>query len=328
MATILDKLSPAARESIVNAARVRGQLRPLCEELGLNFDSVRGALSRAGLYDSDENAPSQALDILKTLRSLGPVPQAVKIVEEPKPLYLDRWLYAADFHVPFHSELALERLVSVGLALEVEDLVVGGDLLDFDSLSTHPADLPQVDLNQAIEIGGQVIRYLRSAFKRLYIVPGNHDRRAAKALGPKGANLSFTHVLRMCAGDLDGITASDNDYFYIGDSTPERPGFSAGHPRFFASFPAKGLDAVALQRQRHVLGAHAHTLGAAKIGKFWCVSPGMMCDTSITPYIVRSNGLSKHADQAHGFVLVETTDSDGDVVTLFADGLTRWSDYD
>ena len=83
------------------------------------------------------------------------------------------------------------------------------------------------------------------------------------------------------------------------------------------------------EMERSVIGAHSHTFGLTRIGKFLCISPGHMMSPSLTPYLVRSNGLSKHPDQepSSGFVLIETTKEDGDVLTMFGEGVTRWSDY-
>ncbi len=329
---LLDNLSIHQRSELLGAMQTRGGILEFAERYGLNSNSLRGALSRRGGADAlqpetpEEAAPAQqAHDTLKTIRSLGPVPQAVRVIDEPKTLHLDRFLYASDFHVPLHSERAIERLVKVALALEIEDLVIGGDLTDQDCLSSHPADLPQVSLNQAIEVAGQVIRYLRTVFPRLYVLPGNHDRRMAKALNK---DLGFKYLVQMCAGSMDGITVTDNDYFYINTSSMKSTGWTVGHPRFFAAYPTKGLDVVAQQRQRSVVGAHSHTIGLVRLNQFWCVSPGMMMRPDLTPYVVRSNGLSKFGDQTEGFVMVEATPNDGDIVTLYADGLTRWSDYE
>ena len=342
MPTVLDRLSPLEQELIRNATRSRGDLKEVCERLGLNYHSIRGALSRAQARDSlhtiaglqpaspDEEPHGNPWPALREQAGLNAdrlrlsgCPPPIVIIEEPKPLKLTKWLYAADQHAPLHDDLWIERLCRVAYHEGVEDLVLGGDFFDNDSLSAHPADLPQIDLNTAIEVAGQVLRYIKSHVKTIHILPGNHCRRMAKALNK---NLSFKNFVRMTVGDLEGFNVTELDYFYVNDSTPERPGWSVGHPRFFAAYPTKGLDAVALQRQRHVIGAHSHTLGATKIGPYWCISPGMMMRADLTPYLVRSNGLSKHADQARGFVLVEST-RQGDLSRLFADGLTYWPDY-
>src|SRR5262249_25556697 len=102
-----------------------------------------------------------------------------------------------------------------------------------------------------------------------------------------------------------------------------------GHPRFFAQFPAKGLEQVAAQRQRHAGGGHSHTFGLVRHGRLLCLSPGHLMRPDLTPYLVRGDGMSKHPSQdyAQGFALIENTKADGDVVTMFGQNVTRWSDY-
>jgi hypothetical protein len=296
-----------------------GQIKDLAEQHGINYNSLRRAVSefeRSGVRDIPELSASLSQAAIAC-------PPAIELVQPPAPLNLQRWLYCSDIHAPLHSELWIERLVRVARELDVPDLVIGGDAFDFAELSGHGDDIEMPDINQALEIAGQVLWYIKAAFQRVHILPGNHCRRLARRLNK---NLAFRNLVKMAVGDLTGIETTENDYLLI-DTPYSDIGWAVGHPRFFAAYPTKGLDAVALQRQRHVIGAHSHTLGMSKIGRYWCVSPGMMMRPELTPYLVRSDGLSKHADQSHGFVFVESTREDGDVVTLFANGLTRWSDY-
>lgn len=253
-------------------------------------------------------------------------PAPLQVTQPVANIALHRWLYCSDAHTPVHDPIAIDRLVSVGRRLGVDDLVIGGDWFDFAELSSHGDDIEMPDINKAIEVSGQVLRYVKSNFQNIYILPGNHCRRAAKLMNK---NLSFKNLVRMAVGDLTGFHITDHDYFLVNPSTPENPGWTVGHPRFFAQFPTKGLEQVAMMRQRHVIGAHSHTWGLTKFGKFLCVSPGHMMRPDLTPYLVRSNGLSKHPDQepSSGFVLIETILGEGDIVTMFGDGVTRWSDY-
>lgn len=317
----------AIANDILEAARqaARGELQAVAEQYNVNYNTLRRELAAyrrdveawraasAGLADEQRQAE----------RVVAPAPQPITIVTPPLTVTASKWLYAADFHSPLHDERWLERLVRVGLAHDVETLVVGGDLYDLDTMSRHPADLPQVPLSDAIRVNGEVTRYLARYFARLVLVPGNHDRRFARAVNK---NLSFGDVVRMMAGDATNITTTDNDYVYVETGGDVR--WCVGHPRFFATYPTKGLDEVALKRSTHVIGAHSHTLGAVRVNdRFWAVSPGMMARNDLTPYIVRGNGLSKYAEQSHGFVLVEHHDGDGDVLQLFAEGTVRWSRY-
>lgn len=327
-------------EEAINAPH--GELKTLAERHGIAYPTFRKEVSIYERRQADQeqqewmNAPmgryldtpvasapsTQARDTLKTISSC---PAPLELVKPPEALRLSRFLYCADIHAPIHDPVWVERLCRVAYHLGVQDVVIGGDAFDFAELSSHGADIEQPDLNESIEITGQVLRYIKSKFDKVHILPGNHCRRLAKKLDK---HLSFRNLVKMAVGDMEGFVTTDNDYFLI-DSPQGGIGWAAGHPRFFAQFPAKGLETIATQRQRHVLGAHSHTLGLIRHGKFMCISPGHMMRPDLTPYLVRSDGMSKHPDQgqAQGFVLIENTKTDGQLVTLFGEGLTRWSDY-
>lgn len=327
-------------EEAINAPH--GELKNLAERSGINYNTFRKIVSayerqQADLADAEQqewlnapmgrylDAPAPSTQARNTLKVISSCPALLELVKPPEPLRLSRWLDCADLHAPIHDPVWIERLCRVAYHLEVEDLVINGDAFDFAELSSHGADIEQPDLNESIEITGQVLRYVKSAFKTVHIIPGNHCRRLAKKLDK---HLSFRNLVKMAVGDMEGFVTTDDDYFLI-DSPNGGVGWMVGHPRFFASFPAKGLETVAVQRQRNVIGAHSHTLGLIRHGDFLCVSPGHMMLPNATPYLVRSDGMSKHPrqDQAQGFCLIEDTKTDGQLVTLFGEGLTRWSDY-
>ena len=339
MSTILDRLNSDQRAELTEAMRLRGGLKSFAERHRLNFNSLRGVLSRersqvfepkkSDLQVEWDRMAGVLLDELQN--SQEPVepeiecPPPINIVAEPAPLKLEKFLYASDLHCPLHDDDYVKRLCAVGQQLGVKHVVIGGDAFDFGGVSSHGDDIESVDINQEVDIAGKVLRYIKWHFQTVYILPGNHCRRVARRLNK---NLSFRNLVKMALGDLTGVVTTEHDFFLI-DTPFSDIGWTVGHPRFFAVYPTKGLDTVALQRQRNVIGAHSHTLGLARIGHYLAVSPGHLMREDLTPYLVRQNGLSKHPDQApaRGFVLVESTKTDGDVVTLFGEGLTRWSDY-
>lgn len=325
--TILDNLSVFQKSELLDALGRRGGILAFAQKYGLNADSLRGALSRAGGSDAlqpetleaDATPAHQAHDTLRSISQSCPKP--LKLIEPVQELHLTKWLYCADVHAPMHDNMWIERLCRVAYHLAVSDLVIGGDFFDFAELSSHGSDIEVPDINRALELSGEVLRYIKSHFERVFMLPGNHCRRLAKRLDK---NLSFRNLVKMAVGDMTGIFTTDDDYFFINGT------WTVGHPRFFAQFPAKGLEMVAVQRQRNVIGAHSHTLGLIRHGQFLCASPGHLMRSDLVPYVQRSDGMSKFADQdaSQGFVLVEHTKADGDVVTLFGQNLTRWSDFE
>lgn len=338
MPTVLEKLSETQVIELDEAVEKHGGLKEFCSKHDLNYHTVRGALSRKRAEAGGEPLDAETVEWMDA--PAGPFAEEVKpnaqsvptscpaplqLVQPAVPLKLSKFLYSADQHAPLHDTQYIERMCRVAYHLSVDTLVIGGDFFDNGELSRHGDDIEQADINQAVELAGEVLRFIKSNFETIHILPGNHCRRFAKRLNK---NLSFRNLVKMAVGDMSGIQTTEADFFYI-DTPHGKRGWTCGHPRFFAAYPTKGLDTVAMQRHRNVIGAHSHTIGLARVGEYVVVSPGHQMRADIVPYIARGDGMSKHADQvpARGFVLVESTKSDGDVVTLFGEGLTRWSDY-
>ena len=250
------------------------------------------------------------------------IPANVNLVPiKPLVLDLDSWLYASDFHVPIHNRQWIKRLVAVANHRNVDTLVIGGDLFDFDSSSRHPKDTRQAGLNQTLSVAGDLLVSLCGVFNRLYILPGNHCRRVATKLDEPLEFDALIHAAvkgRVASGK---IVSTDFDYIYIGQ---EDSGWVVGHPRYFSTVPAKGGADVAMLQRRNVIGAHNHIIGLSqsKDGRFWSIDPGHMTDPNMTPYLMQSNGLSRYPTWRNGFVLV-----DNNIPTIFADGLVDWSRY-
>lgn len=241
------------------------------------------------------------------------------ITEAPLRLDLTDWLYASDFHAPMHHQAFTERLIKVGRAAGVKDLIIGGDVFDLAGLSHFPRTERQAATEDVMRVGGELLLTLARDF-RLYILPGNHDERYVKRLN------DFTTFSRLVWGALGGnqpqnkITITSYDYIYVG---PDETGWVVGHPRYFSTIPARGGAEVAMIKHRSVIGAHNHIIGAmqSKCGRYVSVDPGHMTDPSITPYHLQSNGLSKYPEWSNGFVLVRNN-----IHRICADKWVDWAE--
>ena len=333
-----------------------GELKAVAADHGLNYDSLRGAVSRTRARARLEDRADQDVDIYQTapqptwealtqslavavmdpaappapadraLWDLFPAPLAPDM-EDPLTLNLERWAYASDFHAPHYNRTMTYRLAKVLDYHQVGTLVVGGDFFDFATPSKHPKTVPAVDLERGLAEAGKLLRALASLVDHLYILPGNHCLRVASKLDEP---VSFSRVLGMALTDdwpKDGagrskITATSLDYIYIGPEGPQ--GWVVGHPRWFSTVPAKGVSEVATLKHRNVIGAHNHVVGLArsKDGRYVAIDPGHMTDPYLHAYHRQSDGLSRYPAWAGGFVTV-----DHSIPTLYSDGLTYWPDY-
>lgn len=247
-------------------------------------------------------------------------PNAHVITEKPLTATLDRWLYCSDIHAPLHSRLWIERLIRVGRALKIHDLVIGGDLADNDSISRHGRAEQQAGYKVTKQTAGDLVYLLGNEF-RLWLLPGNHDDRLRKRLDDDVPFADFVYAA--LAGRTPRNTLNITDYSYLYVQGPNRK-WVVGHPSFYSRTAAKGLADVAQLHQMSVIGAHNHLQGMmwSADGRHIAIDPGTMCDAELTPYIMRGIALSKFPTWRQGFVLI-----DNDRPTLFGDGLIEWGQY-
>lgn len=250
------------------------------------------------------------------------IPANVNLVPvRPLTLDLDSWLYASDFHCPLHDREYTKRLIAVAHTQNIDTLVIGGDLLDFASVSSHPKTQMQAGLNETLRVAGDLLYALSSCFRRIYILPGNHCRRVAKKLDEPLAFDMLIHAALRGRVASDCITTTDYDYLFVG---PQETGWVVGHPRFFEGSGVPGLAKAALRERRNIIGSHTHAMSLSWThdGRFRVIYPGHMTNANLTPYVMESRGLSKFAEWKSGFVLVNDA-----TVQLFADGLVNWENY-
>lgn len=291
--------------------------RELAAQLNISPSRLRGAISE---YRRRQQAALDEAEIDPA------IPHALNLIAEPA-LELDfgRWAYASDLHCPLHSRVMVDRLAKVIRKRNVEALIVGGDLFDFDKLSRHPQIHRAAETSDTVRIAGDMIVYLADLVDQLVLMPGNHCLRLAKQVG--GGGFDFGQLVH--AGVQGRVPArkliiTNRDYCYVG---PEETGWVVGHPSFFEGAAAKGLAQAAMRERRNVIGAHTHaqSLSRSPDGRYLLVYPGHMTEPGLTPYIQQGAGLSKYASWTPGFVVVG---ADGRP-TLYDDGrLTDWSRYE
>jgi predicted phosphodiesterase len=86
-----------------------------------------------------------------------------------------------DLHVPYHDEEALAKVISQE-AETTDLLIIGGDLLDLLSVSRYDKFDVHHSLQYEFTQGKAVINTLASYFRKIKIIPGNHDERWRKHL--------------------------------------------------------------------------------------------------------------------------------------------------
>lgn len=338
-------LSDAILNEALNAPR--GTLPEVAARHGVNHNTLRrevGAARRGWqeayanpmpdwarnntpLLDSIFRPSAPENGVQRATGAYAALPDIPQLIERP-PLQFDgdTFLYTADWHAPLYSKQQAIRVALVADTERIDTLVIGGDIMDFQSASSHPKTELQASLNETITAAGKILDFFLDYFDRIYVLPGNHDVRLAKKLD---SPLSFEMLIRAgvqrgkVSSDVEStapIITTDNTYLYIGET---ETGWVAGHPDRYTRTPVN-LTKAAQRERRHVLGAHTHlqSLEWSDCGKFFCIYPGHCTEPRMTPYVMRSKGLSTYAESKAGFVLVRNN-----MPLLLGDGLTNWSKY-
>lgn len=163
-------------------------------------------------------------------------------------------LVVSDFHSPFHNPAMLDLAIKAAAHHGAKQIVVAGDLFDFNIISSHPKNDATTRIQSDLYIGGEVLLALAECAP-VYVTNGNHDERVAKKLD---INLPLASVIHMAlAGKTPRhkIEVTEYDYLYIGKS------YIAGHLSNYSKEPGKIAVELANKYQRHVLVGHDHIRG-------------------------------------------------------------------
>lgn len=139
------------------------------------------------------------------------------------------WLCIFDAHVPFHNKPMFESIYKLIYAVRPTGLVLGGDFLDLNSLSTHDrGKVPIFGLTLGKEYteGNQVLDRLETyPFKQKVYIWGNHEARYNKYIKDaesskiRDAIRSPQEALNLDQRGYDVYGNYPHDEFVLGDLT-------------------------------------------------------------------------------------------------------------
>lgn len=230
---------------------------------------------------------------------------------------LDRALLIGDLHVPHHSAEMLRRAVYITRRYHpgVQTLVIGGDLFDFGSLSSHAHTGPEDDLNDSMRLAGDVLRALGQHFVKMIILPGNHDERLARKLDK---NWDFGLLVNAALGrdwpDCE-VTISEVDYLYMGER------WLVGHPSNYSGRGGQTPADLADLWGRNVVTWHNHIVGysQSKSGRYVGIDAGHC--TVAGEHFYSTRRLSKYTRWTGGFVVL-----DEGYPHIYNDHMTNWEE--
>ena len=95
------------------------------------------------------------------------------------PVEFKRALLLYDIHIPYHDETAVRAAIQHGRKLNVDCVILPGDMMDFHSISHWDRDPTRRDLASELRTGERFLEVLRDTFPRARIIyqEGNHEER-------------------------------------------------------------------------------------------------------------------------------------------------------
>ncbi len=164
------------------APRIPKKKHVKIHELAGNGESTRQIAKQVGIHHATVSAYTRKplVDPADPTAALPP-----SWAEEYPPFSIDgakKALLLFDVHIPFHDRGAIEAAIGAGRAAAVDTVVLGGDALDFHSVSRSDHDGSKLTYHQEIEYARQFLVYLRGRFPKARIVfkEGNHEERLTK----------------------------------------------------------------------------------------------------------------------------------------------------
>ena len=105
----------------------------------------------------------------------------------------DKFVVLSDLHIPYYRKDIIDKIIEI-YGNKGFDLIINGDLLDIESLSTFTKAKQTVledEYNKALEL----LKIFSEKFERVYLIEGNHERRLRRSLMsiPEFVQVSFMY---------------------------------------------------------------------------------------------------------------------------------------
>lgn len=115
------------------------------------------------------------------------------------PASCTRILYLSDIHIPYHNIGALTAAINFGIDKRANTVFIGGDFLDFYSLSTFERDPRQRGFADELKMGREVLDIIRREFPdaSLFYQLGNHEERFERYMRVKAPELLAVDEFRI-----------------------------------------------------------------------------------------------------------------------------------
>lgn len=215
-----------------------------------------------------------------------------------------RVLFISDIHIPQHSPY-VKTAIDYGLSKDVDIVILGGDIMDCHTISTHTQDPLMPTIVDEINLTKRFLDSLRKLFPKARIIymRGNHEERI-----PRWLNIHAKEFSQFAGLDFGNLLELKNNKIELLDSFAK---IILGKLNIIHAHEIRGggslnvARAILLKTMENILFGHFHrtqeyihkTIGGQIFGA-WAV--GCLCDDS--PDYLPINNWN------HGFAYIETNE--------------------
>ena len=187
-------------------------------------------------------------------------------------------LILADIHAPFHDARWINEVADLAIGRGIKQLVIGGDLADFNAFSKWGADIG-IDADFELDQLSKVMDELCAAFPDVYYFAGNHDVRPVRMLQNR---VSVSWLMRMFTPTAH---CQISDYHWCNLTSGDTE-YMLTHPRNTSIHATLIPKKLCAKYNKSVIAHHGHTWGMTRddSNRHWAIDSGICADPERLAY--------------------------------------------
>ena len=225
----------------------------------------------------DRKSVDNAKHRFDVLRHCIEIDSDIKIYKELT-LPMGNWMICCDAHSPYHSEVYVNRFISVADRFKIKKAVFIGDLFDMNFAKKWHSDEPSSLDEEIAQV--QPIMDALDFFDEVVLVTGNHERRVSRLTDAK---IQAKHLYREFGKEVwnTKFKVTEYDKLRIGDK------WLLVHPRSYSQISPAVAKRLAEKFQCNVINSHGHLAGWGfdRSGEYQAYDLGGMFDVRKVEYI-------------------------------------------
>lgn len=179
-------------------------------------------------------------------------------------------------------------------------LIIAGDLINNDALSTHARYVNVPPLSHELETAAALLKEFAATFDQIWYIMGNHEQRLAAALN---GELDGTALGRIVAGGLGGkLRISNLRQMWLHSVTGL---WRITHQRNYSRIKGRVGAALAAKHQTNVITHHEHGIALLmdEHARYTVVNNPALCNYEAMHYVMGADSTSP--TMANGFTFMQ-----------------------